>query len=116
MFKDMFEKASSYEKNIQGLEPLTASEVEELNEDAYIYFGRGTCPYCRDFSQQFPDAPVPIKYVNTEMTAVDNELRRIRDKYTVATVPTLIHRKKDGSFSKLNRDVRETIEHFAAAQ
>jgi len=108
----MFE--NSYAKNVEGLEPLEPEKVEELAEDSYIYFGRETCPYCREFAEQFPDANVPIYYVDTQNTPFDEVLQDIREQYQVATVPTFIRRKKDGTFSKLNRDVRQTIEDFVA--
>jgi len=106
----------SYAENIQNLKPLTAGEVESLTEDSYIYFGRETCPYCREFSEQFPNAGVPIYIVDTQNTFSDAKLQEIRETYDVVTVPTFIHRKKDGSFAKLNRDVRQTIADFVSQQ
>ena len=106
----------SYSENIKGLKPLAPKDVEALKEDAYIYLGRETCPYCREFADQFPDAGVPILYVDTQSTSVDHVLQTVREKYDVQTVPTFILRKKDGTFTKLNRDVRQTIKDFVSKQ
>ena len=105
-----------YVENVKGLNLLEVADVANLKEDAYIYFGRVTCPYCREFSQEFPDATVKINYIDTENTDLNPELQALRDKYEVKTVPTFIHLKADGSYTKLNRDVRQTIADFVAAQ
>lgn len=105
---------NTYAENVKHLETLAPEAVETLNEDSYIYFGRETCPYCREFAEQFPDAGVPISYVDTQNTMFDAQLQAIREKYQVQTVPTFIHRKKDGTFSKLNRDIRQPISDFVA--
>ncbi|MCL1950308.1 MAG: hypothetical protein FWF59_11310 [Turicibacter sp.] len=105
---------NDYSDNISGLKAIEAQEVEQLREDAYIYFGRETCPYCREFADQFPEAGVPIHYVDTQNTMFDEKLQEIRDKYDVVTVPTFIRRSADGQFKKLDRDVRQTIKDFVA--
>jgi len=107
--------SGNYEENIKNLKPIEAIEIKNLSEDAFIYFGRGTCSYCRSFSEEFPTAGVEIYYVDTTPTSIDEKLQKVRDEYGVATVPTFIHRKKDGSFKKLNRDIRQSISDFIAS-
>jgi predicted bacteriocin transport accessory protein len=118
----MFEKQltmgnrKTYFENIKDVTLINAQEITEFTEDAYIYFGRVTCPYCREFAEEFPEAKVEIYYVDTENTDIDPELQKVRDEFGISTVPNLVFRKKDGSFTKLNREERQTIADFVSAQ
>ena len=107
--------SEKYEENVKKLKKIDAIEIKNLSEDAFIYFGRRTCRYCREFSEEFPNVAVEIYYVDTTHTNVDEALQKMRDAYDVLTVPTLIYRKADGSFKKLNRDVRQRINDFVAS-
>ena len=104
--------SQSYEENIKHLIKISASEVENLSTDAYVYFGRGSCGFCREFSTQFKAATVLIYYIDTSLHDRDGALFKARKKYDVITVPTFMKRKADGTFIKLNRDVRESISQF----
>ena len=101
-----------YEENVKSLERINATGIKDLSEGAFIYFGRGTCRYCREFSEEFPSIDARIYYVDTTHTNMDEDLQRVRDEYEVRTVPTFIYRNKDGSFKKLDRDVRQSINDF----
>jgi len=105
----------NYDENVKGLNKIEGTDIKDLSEDAFIYFGRGSCPFCREFSEEFPEAGVDIYYVDTTDTAVNEALQNVRDIYDVVTVPTFIHRRKDGSFDKLDRDVRQSIHDFVAS-
>ena len=102
----------NYVQNVERLMPLDAESINGLQEDAYIYFGRETCPYCCDFVEEFPTISAPVHYVNTENTATDAVLQQVREQYDIKTVPSFVFRKKDGTFTKLNRDVRQRIADF----
>jgi len=107
---------NEYFENIKNVELLKAEQVNELEEDAYIYFGRVTCPYCREFVEEFPKVDLAIKYIDTENTDLNPELQKVREQFDVKTVPTFIHLKADGSFAKLNRDVRQSVADFVSVQ
>jgi len=106
---------SNYQENIKNLKPIHASQIKELSEDTFVYFGRETCWYCVDFAEEFPEIDVEIYYVDTTNTFMDEKLQKVREEYDVRTVPALIFRQTNGSFKKLNRDVRESIREFIAA-
>jgi len=106
---------NKYKENVKGLKKINGSDIENLAEGAFIYFGRGTCRFCREFSEEFPNIDFEIYYVDTEHTSVDEGLQEVRNTYEVATVPTFIYREKDGSFKKLNRDVRQSINDFVTS-
>ena len=106
---------SAYENNVKDLNKIDATEIENLQEDAFIYFGRETCRFCREFSEEFKTADFPIYYIDTITTNSDENLQKVREIYDVKTVPTFIYRKIDGSYSKLNRDVRQSIHSFVAS-
>jgi len=101
-----------YEENVKNLIKIDAADVASLHAGAFVYFGRVTCRFCREFSEDLKHATVPIYYVDTTLTAVDEVLQQVRDEYNVLTVPTFIHKRKDGRYDKLNRDVRQSIRNF----
>jgi len=107
--------SKKYEENVKNLTQIEATEIENLPGDAFIYFGRGTCRYCCEFSEEFPNAGIEIYYIDTTHTSVDETLQKVRDMYKVQTVPTFIHRQKDGNYKKLNRDTRQSIQNFVAS-
>lgn len=114
-YKGVLMMVSAYEKNVKNLKKIDASEIESLSDDAFIYFGRKTCRFCREFSEEFKTAGVLIYYVDTTGTNVDENLQKVREMYDVKTVPTFIYRYTDNSYLKLNRDVRQSIAHFISS-
>ena len=109
-----FDNRAAYFKNIEKVAILKPQEVDERTNDSYIYFGRVTCPYCREFVEEIPTIKETIYYVDTENTDVDADLQKVREQYGVKTVPTFILRKTDGTYEKLNRDIRQSIADFIA--
>lgn len=89
---------SSYENAIKSFTEINVAEFQRKvsNDDTFfVYFGRSTCPYCREF---VPDLKLTsdkkqilVYYVNTEHTDINKELKLIRDEFGVEFVPSLLY-------------------------
>ncbi|MCL2676908.1 MAG: hypothetical protein FWE43_04785 [Streptococcaceae bacterium] len=101
-----------YRENIINVKLIEPRDIANLEDDTYIFFGRATCPYCRKFVKEIPSIEQDIFYIDTENTDLNIELQAVRDQFDVKTVPTFIKRKSDGSYNKLNRDIRQSIAEF----
>jgi predicted bacteriocin transport accessory protein len=91
------EEQNAYDQNTQNLtliEPDALNQIiEQKTGTVFIYFGRVTCPYCRDFvaslHEQKPEQQT-IYYIDTEETETDKQIQAIREKYEIETVPGFI--------------------------
>lgn len=108
-----------YKENTHNFNKLSAKEVEEKiesNESFFLYFGRGTCPYCRDFvpklAKESEEKNINISYLDTENTDSDKDIQNIRNKYDVEFVPTLIHFSDFGNSVKVFNSETETLGEF----
>lgn len=75
----------------------------DSNNTFFIYFGRKTCPYCREFVPKLREISeskqIDIYYLDTENTETDITLQEIRKEFKVEYVPTLIYIKNGKSYS-----------------
>lgn len=99
-------KLVSYESATKKFTLIKPQNLELPNfksDKAFVYFGRKTCPYCREFVPKLSSAAmkenVRVNYLDTEHTQTDQEIQQIRKKYKVETVPTLVHLNRDGSYT-----------------
>lgn len=91
------EEQSDYDKNTANLtlvKPDSLNQlIEQATDDVFIYFGRVTCPYCREFvaslHEQKPEQQI-VYYIDTEETETDKEIQAIRETYGIKTVPGFI--------------------------
>ncbi|MFS1001221.1 hypothetical protein [Enterococcus casseliflavus] len=113
------EEKSTYEDNIKSLMKISPDELEkklERSKDAtfYVYFGRATCPYCREFVKDLKyytlNKENMVYYIDTENTDIDSSIQRIRKEYQVEYVPTFIKFEKKVS-SVFNSD-EENLSEF----
>lgn len=98
------EDKSTYEDNIKNLLKISPDEFEkelEISKDAtvYVYFGRATCPYCREFVKDLKyytlNKENMVYYIDTENTDIDSSIQLIRKEYQVEFVPTFIKFEKN---------------------
>lgn len=114
------EDKSTYEDNIKNLTKISPDELEEKlksNKDStvYVYFGRATCPYCREFVKDLKyntlNNEKTVYYIDTEDTDTDSSIQRIRKEYQVEFVPTFIKFEKnvDSVFNSEEENLSEFI-------
>lgn len=100
----------TYEQAVNDFQEVTPQNIDEFKQNStstFVFFGRPTCPYCRQFAPMLgksaKTAKIKIHYLNTQDTESDQSIRDIRSEYDVNIVPTLVHLNKDGSHSKYDR-------------
>lgn len=87
-----------YERNIKELSPISANELKDKlneNETFIIYFGRPTCPYCRNLSPVLKEFNERIDeslfYFNTDGEDYDEEMKTfLSDELGISSVPTTL--------------------------
>ena len=99
---------TNYKNGVKEFTIVTPSEIlnNSLNKPAIIYFGRITCPFCREFVPMLStiDKKVQKKifYLNTEDTEKDSEIQKVRGMFQIKTVPSLVYVKSDNSYEKFD--------------
>lgn len=112
------DEKTEYQKNIESLYSISAKEVGEKirNEDSfYIYFGRESCEYCREFLPKLnyivKEKKIKVFYLNTQNTDNDTKIRQIRDTLNVEYVPEFIYVSKKGkSIERYDKDMVTLLE------
>lgn len=92
-----------YHINIKCLEKVSPQKLRQIveknneqNRNTVVYFGRPTCPYCRQLiNKMIKDIKKAslshnIYYIETKITTNDFELEKIRSKYNIDFVPEII--------------------------
>ena len=91
---------------------------DKLTKGNLLYFGRETCPFCREFlpvlkeTSDLYHTPFKIYYLNTEDSHKNSQIKKAMEKYNVTGVPTLIYLKKDNGFEVLNEERTTLPEWF----
>lgn len=110
--KDSYEiekKILAYDKKVSDFKVI--SGIDLLNDNRkksniLVYFGRRTCPYCREFVPNLHDevkkTSLTTYYFDTENTDKIPEKQQVRGKLGVKFVPSLLYFKSDGSIEKYN--------------
>lgn len=64
-------------------------------DEAYLYFGRDSCPYCRAFEpllkQAMADTGATVYHYDTDARKNERNFQDILDTHEVKTVPKLVH-------------------------
>lgn len=100
-----------YDEDVADFIVITPKELEAKISDSkqnfFVYFGRSTCPYCREFVSELGplaiDNGMTIYYLDTENTQTDSEIKNLRDNLEIATVPSLLH-FVSSEYSNYNND------------
>ncbi|WP_370683757.1 thioredoxin family protein [Enterococcus faecium] len=86
----------------------------------FIYFGRITCPVCREFAPVLANINQRTKkkifYFNTEQTDTDPFIQKIRGRYAITTVPALIYLREDNTYETFNTQEYEKLESWLLTQ
>lgn len=116
--KKELQEIKVYEKLTLNFESISAKEgIEQtIEKPTFIYFGRKTCPFCREFVPILNNVrrrtDSKILYIDTEDTQTDDNLKKVRGMYSISTVPSLIYLKKDNSYEKFNTEEYEKLESW----
>ncbi|MCB5950825.1 hypothetical protein LI951_01945 [Enterococcus sp. BWT-B8] len=94
------EQKEAYKQNTDSLSLISpldfTQKLTEISseETIFVYFGRLTCSYCRNFVAELDkliDSQTPtIYYIDTENTETDPDIQDIRDTYEIEFVPSFI--------------------------
>lgn len=82
-------------KRFKDTNPEEAEELIQAKEGNVIFIGRETCPYCRKFVKKLyaltKEHEILVHYVHSKHPDYEEEIKMLRDKYDVVTVPGLIY-------------------------
>lgn len=107
--KKELQEIELYERNIQNFESISAKKgIEQtIAKPTFIYFGRKTCPFCREFVPILNNVKQrtgsKILYIDTEDTPTDDNLKKVRGMYDISL-------KKDNSYEKFDTEEYEKLE------
>lgn len=101
--------AEAYKKNTKKFIQINPENLknivnEKRNKDIFVYFGRLSCPYCRNFvSLLTKEKPsnLDIYYIDTEDTDENLQIKKVRTEYEIDSVPSFIKITKN-TFIKFN--------------
>ncbi|XJS11670.1 glutaredoxin family protein [Aerococcaceae bacterium WGS1372] len=87
---------------VNDFEEINAEEAEDKLQSVQgtvVFLGRPTCPFCRKFAPKLHEvsknAEVDVYYVNSEKEGQEVALSEFREKYGLATVPSLLVSAED---------------------
>lgn len=85
-----------YQTGCQVLKPISVTEIRTLmkqNKEFYLYTGRPSCPYCRNFVPRLAkivtQKKIVVYYLNSEKSSLNQEIVDFRKKYNITTVPNV---------------------------
>ncbi|MGT2826530.1 hypothetical protein [Streptococcus himalayensis] len=117
----IFLKSSSltdYQKAVQAYRRINMEELEarlEKNESIYLYIGRESCPYCREFVPKLTQA---VSEKNSIVYYLDSEgndkeaIKQFRKLQGIKTVPSLGYYNHRGLVRKLEKGSQASIEEI----
>lgn len=89
---------SDYQKAVANFNEVTVEQVEEkieANESFLLFVGRETCPECVEIAPVLAESAKAsnstIYYLDSINTDTDEKLSDFRKRYTIQSVPTLVH-------------------------
>lgn len=108
-----------FNKLVNDFDEITADLADEKlgsTEGTVIFLGRATCPYCRRFApklhQVSQDEQIKVYFVDSEKAGQESVLKDFRDKFKLATVPSLLVSTTDNV--KVRSDSSMSIEEISA--
>lgn len=108
-----------YKEDIKDFNELTAKEALakiDDNESFFLYLGRDSCPYCREFApsldKKSKEKNITINYVDTEDAGTDLNIDSLIERYDVEFVPTLIYLSEYGNDVKFFNEKEELLGNF----
>ena len=90
-------RSSEYVQATRHFVELNNSRIQEDMKDLkkqirFVYVGRETCPYCREFASKLKEASksnnATIYYIDTENKT--DELAKFAEQYHIDSIPTLL--------------------------
>lgn len=110
-----------YEKLTSDFNKIVPQEWEDLvqkNQQFFVYFGRETCPTCRNFvfylNKNFLNKNEILYYMDTEKTEQNLALKKLRESLKIDYVPTLAS-INSGKLEKYD-EKKESISKFIQEQ
>lgn len=87
----------NYRKNISVTEKIRPKNFEKLiknKNEVIVYFGRETCPYCREFSyelnKEIKASNNKVYYIETDKNNTNKEINKLRDRYEIEYIPSVL--------------------------
>ncbi|EGO8405626.1 hypothetical protein EWX79_13995 [Enterococcus faecalis] len=111
---------AEYKETVKGFKPIEGKELLETsgNEKKFIYFGRGTCPDCRNFVPKLKKVSeklaVEINYLDTDNVTEDIGDQIIK-KYDVFMVPTVTYISSNNELRKFDES-KDDLEEWMKKQ
>lgn len=107
----------NFQDYIQDFTSVTVEQAQNLlaaKEEAVLFIGRSTCPYCNRFAPKLhkvaQDKQVTVHFLDSSQ--VSPQLQALRDHYQIPTVPGLLVAKSTGV--QVRCDSSMTEEEIAA--
>ncbi|MHB9652717.1 thioredoxin domain-containing protein (plasmid) [Enterococcus faecalis] len=103
---DTSKNSMSYEEKVKQFYKISATEVLNTKklQSKFLYIGRKSCPYCRNFvtllEQIKQELKIDVFYLNSEDKSELEQLKKVGEKFDINTVPTLLFISKDGKCKK----------------
>lgn len=98
-----------YEEIVKNFTELTADEVEDRlkkGEETILFIGKPVCPFCQKFIPKLNHVAeqnnLDIYYLNSIDTETTPEIRALRDRMDIPTVPQVVTIDGKDSFTNLN--------------
>lgn len=108
-----------FNKLVNDFEEVVADQAEEKlvsTEGTVVFLGRATCPYCRKFAPKLhlvsQKEQINVLFVDSEKAGQESALREFREKYKLATVPSLLVAKAGDV--KVRSDSSMSIEEISS--
>ena len=113
--KNVDKEIALYDKSIQNFINITSSDELYLGEKySVLYFGRATCPYCRDFIPDLvavsTDLDIPVYYIDTEN--LSTEITDMINYYHIEFVPSLIRVNNEDNTFDVFEEKKSTLTDF----
>lgn len=115
-------EVNAYNENIKNTVPISSKELTqkisnlEKNEEIFVYVGRPSCPYCREYSEELRQAieetHQKVYYLESREDDKDQILEDFRDKYNIEYVPSILKIDKI-SFQIMDMETNNTIDFLS---
>ncbi|MGT2801035.1 conjugal transfer protein TraF [Streptococcus marmotae] len=111
---------NSFQELVQDFTAISIEEAERLltqEEQAILFLGRATCPYCQRFVPKLHSvaqaAGLTVYFIDSSNP--DPQLQELRQRYQAVTVPALLYAGATGVQVRCDSSMtEEEIRHFLA--